>query len=112
MNTMKYKDYTAKIEYSDEDGCFVGRLMGIRDIVSFHGDNVTKLRKAFKDAVDDYIQFCQEEGLTPQKPYSGRLMLRMSPTLHAKLAQEAEIKGQSLNNMLVDKLAQEMGISN
>ena len=60
MNTMTYKGYAAKIDYSDEDQCFVGRIAGIRDVIGFHADNVADLRIAFEEAVDDYIAYCTE----------------------------------------------------
>ena len=55
MNLMTYKDYSARIEYSDEDGCFIGHIAGIRDVVGFHGESVAELRAAFEEAVDDYL---------------------------------------------------------
>ena len=60
MNTMRYKGYAARIEYSDEDGGFIGHIAGIRDIVGFHGESVDELRAAFKDAVEDYIETCKK----------------------------------------------------
>jgi predicted HicB family RNase H-like nuclease len=60
---------TARIEYSDEDGCFVGHISGIRDIVGFHGKSVTELSEAFVEAVDDYLETCERLGRTPQKPF-------------------------------------------
>lgn len=68
MNTMIYRGYAAQIAYSDEDDCFVGRLAGIRDVIGFHGESVTKLRAAFEDAVDDYRETCARLGREPQKP--------------------------------------------
>ena len=75
MNTMSYKGYAAKIEYSDEDQCFVGHIAGIQDIVGFHGESVTELRQAFEEAVDDYLETYARLNRTPQKPYSGELIL-------------------------------------
>jgi predicted HicB family RNase H-like nuclease len=60
MNTMQYKGYAARIEYSDEDDCFIGHIAGINDIVGFHGDSVTELHAAFEEAVDDYLQTCKK----------------------------------------------------
>ena len=97
MNTMTYLDYTARIEYNDEDGCFVGHIAGIRDVVGFHGESVTELREAFVEAVDDYLETCERLGRTPQKPYSGKVMLRIDPALHARAAALAEAEGKSLN---------------
>ena len=75
MNTMTYKGYAARIEYSDEDQCFVGHIAGINDMVGFHGASVAELRTAFEEAVDDYLATCEKLNRAPQKPYSGRLML-------------------------------------
>ena len=59
MNIMTYKGYTARIEYSAEDGCLIGEIAGIRDIVSFHGDSVAELQAGFEDAVEDYLEMCE-----------------------------------------------------
>ncbi len=97
MNTMTYREYAARIAYSDEDGCFVGHIAGIRDVVGFHGESVTELRAAFEEAVDDYLETCARLGRAPQKPYSGKLLLRVDPMLHARAAMLAEAQGKSLN---------------
>ena len=68
MITMRYKEYIAQIVYSEEDGCFIGDLVGIRDIVSFHGDSLKEIRAAFEESVDDYLLTCQEFNRSPQKP--------------------------------------------
>ena len=74
MKTMTYKGYSAVIQYSDEDGCFVGHIAGILDIVGFHGESVSELRAAFREAVDDYLSSCARTGKKPQKPMSGKLL--------------------------------------
>ena len=96
-NRMTYKGYAARIEYDDEDGLFTGRIAGIRDGVGFHADTVDELRTAFRDAVDDYIETCAKIGKQPQKPYSGRMMFRVSPEIHRRAARAAELSGKSLN---------------
>ena len=101
---MTYKGYTARIEYSQEDGCLIGRILGIRDIVGFHADSVDEMRQAFEEAVDDYLETCAKIGRDPQKPFSGKLVLRLPPELHAQLAIKAQIKGQSLNSLVKDAL--------
>lgn len=105
MSTMTYKGYTARIEYDDEDGIFFGRLAGIRDGVGFHADTVADLRAAFRESVDDYIETCAKIGKKPQKPYSGNLMLRVNPEVHAKAALAAELAGKSLNQWGEEVLA-------
>ena len=77
MNKMKYRGYTARIEFDEVDRIFVGHLAGIRDIVGFHGTTVDELESAFRESVDHYIAVGEEQGRPAQKPYSGRLMLRV-----------------------------------
>jgi predicted HicB family RNase H-like nuclease len=60
MSTMSYKGYAAEIEQSDEDGCFVGHITGIKDVIGFHAESVEELRAAFEEAVDDYIATCEK----------------------------------------------------
>ncbi len=102
MNTMVYRGYAARIEYSDEDQAFVGHIAGINDIVGFHGETVAELRAAFEEAVDDYLETCEKLGRPPQKPYSGRLMLRVSPEIHAKIAVAARVSGKSINQWAIE----------
>lgn len=102
MKQMSYKGYAARIEYSEEDGCFIGHIAGIRDIVGFHGDSVSELRASFEEAVDDYLEACQRLNRQPQKAYSGKLMLRVSPEIHAAVAVAAETNGKSINQWAAD----------
>ena len=102
MNTMTYKDFAARVEYSEEDGCFVGHIAGIRDVIGFHGVTVAKLRSAFKEAVEDYLATCKKLGQAPNKPYSGQFRLRLAPELHARAAMVAESRGKSLNTLVSD----------
>jgi len=97
MNTMMHKDYAARVEYSEEDQCFVGHIAGIRDVVGFHGDSVVALRAAFEEAVDDYLETCKKLERQPNHPYSGQFRLRLAPELHARAAMAAETQGKSLN---------------
>ncbi|MDN2582488.1 type II toxin-antitoxin system HicB family antitoxin [Aquibium sp. ELW1220] len=96
-NVMTFKGYSARIEYDDEDGILFGQIAGIRDGVGFHADNVEALRTAFHEAVDDYLETCARIGKEPQKPYSGKMMFRVSPEVHRKAALAAELSGKSLN---------------
>jgi predicted HicB family RNase H-like nuclease len=106
MNTMTYKGYTARIDFDDRDDILVGRLLGIRDIVSFHADNVTELRTAFEEAVDDYLEACARLGKAPEKPASGKLMLRVPPEVHSAALVAAQAAGTSLNQWAAKVLAQ------
>lgn len=105
MNTMTHKGYAAQIEYSDEDQCFVGHIAGIKDVVGFHGESVSELRAAFEEAVDDYLETCAKLNRSPQRPYSGKLMLRIPPEIHAAVAVAAEVSGKSINQWAAEKFA-------
>ena len=94
---MSYKGYSARVEYDDEDGIFVGRIAGIRDGVGFHADSVAELREAFHEAVEDYLETCASIGKEPQKAFSGQMMFRVNPELHRRAAVAAELAGKSLN---------------
>lgn len=109
MNTMTYKGYPARIDHSEEDGCFVGHIVGINDIVGFHGNSVADLRRAFEEAVDDYLETCEKLGRSPQKPYSGNLMLRVPPEVHASVARAVEVRGKSINQWAAEALAEQAG---
>lgn len=104
-NALSYKGYSARVEYDDDDGIFFGRIAGIRDGVGFHADTVAGLRAAFREAVNDYLESCAKIGKQPQKPYSGNLMLRVDPQVHAKAALAAELAGKSLNQWSEEALA-------
>jgi len=97
VNTLTYKGYTARIDFDDRDNILVGRLLGINDFIGFHADNGTELREAFKEAVDDYLEACQEVGKTPDKPSNGKLLLRIPPEVHAAALVAAKAAGKSLN---------------
>jgi predicted HicB family RNase H-like nuclease len=110
MNTMTYKGYSARVEFDAHDRIFVGHLAGVRDIVGFHGSSVTELEKAFHEAVDDYLAACKKLGQSPNKPASGRVMLRLPPELHAKASARAEVEGVSFNQWaakVLDRAVQE-----
>ena len=94
---MKYKNFSARIEYDDQDEIFFDKIAGIRDGVSFHADSVADLKTAFHEAVDDYIETCKKIGKTSQKPYSGKIMVRIDPDVHRNAALSAELLGMSLN---------------
>ncbi|MDA3912249.1 MAG: type II toxin-antitoxin system HicB family antitoxin [Bacteroidales bacterium] len=102
---MKYKSYVARIEYDEEDRIFVGHLAGIKDIVGFHGTTVTELENAFHESVDNYIAISEETGRIAQKPYSGKLMLRVSSDIHAAVATAAQVHGKSINQWASEVLA-------
>jgi predicted HicB family RNase H-like nuclease len=107
MNTMSFKGYIARVEYDDEDAIFVGRVAGIDDGINFHGETVEELKHAFHEAVDDYIAICAKIGKSPQKPYSGQIMVRVDPLVHARAAQAAELAGKSLAKWAEERLRED-----
>lgn len=95
---MKYKDYAAKVEYDDGAGCFHGQVVNIRDVITFQGRSVDELRQEFANSVEDYIEFCAERGEKPERPYSGKFVVRIDPDLHRRIAIAAINAGLSVNS--------------
>ncbi len=104
--TLTHKGYAAQITFDAEDRIFFGRIAGIADIVTFHAETVNDLVCAFEEAVDDYTAMSEKLGRKPQKPYSGKLMLRVPPELHARAAMLAEASGKSINAWVAEVLSQ------
>ncbi len=104
MSTMTYNGFAARVEYSEEDECFIGHIAGIQDVIGFHGESVAELRAAFEEAVNDYLETCKKLGRAPGKPYSGQFRLRLAPELHARAAMVAETHGKSLNTWVTDAI--------
>jgi predicted HicB family RNase H-like nuclease len=105
MNTMTYKGYTARVEYDERDNIFAGRILGIRSIISFHGETVTQLRRAFEHAIKDYLADCAQSGVAPEKPASGKLLLRVPPEVHGRALVAAQAAGKSLNQWATEVLS-------
>lgn len=94
---MRHKGQMARVDFDDRSNAFVGKLLGIGDVVSFHGETVQALREAFEEAVEDYIATCQAIGKPVEKPASGKLMLRVPPEVHGAALVAAQAAGTSLN---------------
>jgi predicted HicB family RNase H-like nuclease len=97
---MSYRGYVAKVEFDPEAFLLHGEIADISDVVTFQATCVADLEREFHAAVDDYLAFCEENGMEPQKPYSGRVLLRMDPQLHRDAARSARIAEESLNTFL------------
>ncbi len=95
-----YKGYIGSVHYSTDDNVFYGRIEGIRDLILFEGRAVDELKKAFHEAVDDYLEFCKKVNKKPEKPYRGSFNIRISPEMHKQIAIRAAMAGTSLNQFV------------
>jgi predicted HicB family RNase H-like nuclease len=106
MNSMRYKGYLAQIHFDERDNIFWGKVIGIKENITFEGETVAQLTEDFHNAVDHYCADCKNEGRIPDKPYSGKLTLRISPGIHAEVAAAAVHAGKSLNKWVSDTLSE------
>jgi len=94
---LKYKDYIGHVEFDDEAEIFHGEVINTRDVITFQGSTVAALKKAFRDSVNDYLEFCEERGEEPERPFSGKFNVRLAPDLHREAVVAAKHAGISLN---------------
>ena len=95
---MEYKGYIGKVEYDDEAGIFHGEVIDLRDVITFQGESVETIRQAFRDSIDDYLEFCAERNEEPEKAFSGKFIVRIPPELHRNIYTQAKVTGKSLNS--------------
>jgi predicted HicB family RNase H-like nuclease len=101
---MEYKGYLGKVEIDEDAGLFHGEVINVRDVITFEGKTVKELRQAFRDSVDDYLAFCAKRGEDPEKPFSGKFVVRIPPELHRKIYAQARLAEKSLNRWVSDVL--------
>jgi predicted HicB family RNase H-like nuclease len=99
---LEYKGYIGTLEA--DDGVFFGRVAGLRDVITFEGTTFAEVEQAFQESVDDYLAFCAERGEPPDRPYSGRIPLRVSPETHRRAAMHAQSEGLSLNQWIARRI--------
>ena len=99
---MEHKGYVGNVTFDPDADLFCGEVINIRDVVTFQGRSVDELRKAFVDSIEDYLTFCSERGESPDKPFSGKLMVRLTPELHRRLFIRAKRDRKSLNTWIND----------
>ncbi len=102
---MEYKGYFGKIEFDASADIFHGEVINLRDVITFEGETVAELKQAFQDSVDDYLDFCAKRGEDPEKPYSGKFVVRVAPELHKHITIEARKAGKSLNGWVSDAIS-------
>jgi len=97
---MNYKGYTGIVEFDDDARIFHGEVVGLRDVITFQGLSVDELEKAMAESIDFYLSWCNERGKEPEKPFSGKLMVRTTPEIHSRAAIAAARMGMSLNKYI------------
>ncbi len=101
---MEYKGYIGKVEIDDEAGILYGEVINVRDVITFEGESVGEIQKAFRESVDDYLAFCVKRKESPEKPFSGKFVLRLPAELHRKAYIQAKLKDKSLNGWVTEVL--------
>lgn len=101
---MEYKGYIGKVELDEESGLLHGEVINTRDVITFEGESVNEVSQAFRDSIDDYLAFCTERGEEPDKPFSGRFVIRVSPELHRRIFTHARQADKSLNGWVAEVL--------
>ncbi len=113
MGLLKYKGYTGSVEFSEEDNCLFGKVQGLRGtLISYEGDTVEDIRQDFQNMIDSYLESCKARGVEPARPYSGRLVLRMSSDLHGRIAAAATQANTSINDFINNALDNELRLAN
>ena len=110
---LKYKEFIGTVHFSTSDDVFFGKIEGINDLITFEGETVSKLKKAFKEAVEDYLELCKETGKEVFRSFKGSFNIRLNPELHSKLFENATLDGKTLNQYvkeaIIDKLSKQEG---
>jgi len=105
---MEYKGYVGSVEYDPDAKIFHGEIVNTRDVITFQGTTVDEINKAFEDSIEDYLNWCKSEGVEPERPYSGKFNLRLSPELHREVAITAKKMKISINNFVEKALRDEL----
>lgn len=103
---MDYKGYIGDVKYDSDARIFHGEVINTRDVITFQGKSVDELEQAFQGSIDDYLEWCAEDGVEPERPYSGKFNLRISPELHKEIAITAKLMKLSINRF-VEKAIQD-----
>lgn len=101
---LEHKGYYGTVEFSDADNVLFGKVVGVSGLISYEGDSVQRLREDFEEAVDSYLEMCEEKGIEPEKAYRGKFNVRVSPELHRTLALYAAAHGQTLNSTVEEAI--------
>jgi predicted HicB family RNase H-like nuclease len=111
MGTLKYKGYTGNVEYSQEDNCLFGKVLGMNSsAISYEGKTVDELKADFEAGIDLYLESCLERGIQPQKPYTGVLNIRIPSDIHSQIALRAQQTGRSINAIIKDAIENQLKV--
>jgi predicted HicB family RNase H-like nuclease len=105
---MEYKGYLGAVEYDADAKIFHGDIINTKDVITFQGTTVDEIEQAFRDSINDYIAWCKEDGIEPEKPYSGKFNIRLSPELHQQAVVFAKKKRVSLNSFVEKAITDEI----
>ena len=101
---LKYKGYSGIVEYDDEGRIFTGEVIGLRSMITFQGRTPEEIEELFRRSIDLYLEMCVDDGVAPEKPYSGRFNIRIPPELHREIVNRAAIEQRSLNDWVKEAL--------
>ena len=109
MGFLKYKGYSGSVEFSPEDNCLFGKVQGLhKTTIIYEGTSLEELRKDFEESIDYYLASCEERNVRPEKPYSGKLLIRMSSELHSQVADLAASEGSTINDFINKAIMREV----
>lgn len=111
-NKLTYKQFIGSVQFSAEDEVFYGKIEGVNDLVTFEGETVKKLNKSFKEAVDDYVEICEEEGKEVFKSFKGSFNVRVNPELHSEAFKIASLSGKTLNQFVKEAIEEKISQGN
>lgn len=108
-NLLSYKNYNGTVEYSKNDNCLFGKIVGLKSLLSYEGDSVQELEQDFRNVIDEYLRDCAERNIEPERPYKGSFNVRITPELHRTIAVYAIEHGKSLNAVVEEAIANMIG---
>ncbi|EBX6483918.1 type II toxin-antitoxin system HicB family antitoxin [Salmonella enterica subsp. enterica serovar Infantis] len=108
MKHLKYKGYLGTVEPDFENNVLYGKLVFIRDLVTYEASTLAELEQEFKTSVDLYLQSCVEDGKEPDTPFKGVFNVRLDPELHRRVAEMAMEEDLSLNAFVNKALEKEV----
>jgi len=105
---LSYKNYRGTVEYIEDARIFHGEVLGTRDVITFQGTTPDEIENAFRESIDDYLEFCKERGEEPDKPYSGKFVVRMPESLHRSVAELATLEKSSINAVVLQAVVRHL----